>query len=182
MLMETVEKWGWRTEAIDLLWLAAKDPARSDEALRTLYRYFAKNGDTENLYRVLLHRIETQPDDRKVQNNFAQLSLLLNLNIDRAQRIARELAEKEPANEAYVSTCAFVFFTQGDIKKARKTIETLSDAQLHQPEVAAYYGMILAAAGEQARAGEFLDLGEKATLLPQEKALVEKARRSLAQR
>jgi cytochrome c-type biogenesis protein CcmH/NrfG len=182
MLMETVDKWGWRTEAIDLLWLAAKDPARSDEALRTLYRYFAKNGDTENLYRVVLHRIETQPDDRKVQNNFAQLSLLLNLNIDRAQRIARDLYEKEPANPAYASTCAFAFFTQGDIKKARKTIETLSDEQLHQPDVAAYYGIILAAAGEQARAGEFLDLGEKATLLPQEKTLVEKARRSLAQR
>jgi cytochrome c-type biogenesis protein CcmH/NrfG len=182
MLMETVEKWGWRAEAIDLLWLAAKDPAKSDEALGALYRYFAKNGDTENLYRVLLHRIETQPDDRKVQNNLAQLSLLLNLNIDRAQKIARELAEKEPANGAYVSTWAFALFTQGDIKKARKTIETLNDAQLHQPEIAAYYGIILAAAGEQARAVEFLDLGEKATLLPQEKALVEKARRSLAQR
>jgi cytochrome c-type biogenesis protein CcmH/NrfG len=182
MLMETVEKWGWRPEAIDLLWLAAKDPARSDEALRVLYQYFAKNGDTENLYRVLLHRIETQPDDRKVQNNFAQLSLLLNLNVDRAQKMAREIAEKEPANAAYVSTYAFALFVQGDIKKARKTIETLSGEQLHQPEIAAYYGIILAAAGDQARAAEFLDLGEKATLLPQEKALVEKARRSLAQR
>lgn len=182
MLMQTVEKWGWRTEAIDLLWLAAKDPARSAEALGTLYGYFAKNGDTENLYRVLLHRIEAQPDDRRVQNNFAQLSLLLNLNVDRAQKIARELVEKEPANGAYVSTYAFALFTQGDIKKARKTIETLSDEQLHQPEIAAYYGIILAAAGEQARAAEFLELGEKATLLPQEKALLEKARRSLAQR
>jgi cytochrome c-type biogenesis protein CcmH/NrfG len=182
LLTETVEKWGWRAEAIDLLWLAAKDPAKGDEALRTLYRYFSKNGDTENLYRVLLHRVELQPNDRNVQNNFAQLSLLLNLNIDRAQKIARDLYEKEPANPAYVSTCAFALFTQGDIKKARKTIESLSDAQLHQPEIAAYYGIILAAAGEQARAVEFLDLGEKATLLPQEKALVEKARRSLAQR
>lgn len=182
MLMQTVEKWGWRTEAIDLLWLAAKDPARSAEALGTLYGYFAKNGDTENLYRVLLHRIEAQPDDRRVQNNFAQLSLLLNLNVDRAQKIARELAEKEPANGAYVSTYAFALFTQGDIKKARKTMETLGDEQLHQPEIAAYYGIILAAAGEQARAAEFLELGEKATLLPPEKALVEKARRSLAQR
>lgn len=182
MLMETVEKWGWRKEAIDLLWLAAKDPARGEEALRALYRYFAKNGDTENLYRVLLHRVEIQPADRNVQNNLAQISLLLNLNVERAQKMARELAEKEPANGAYVSTFAFALYTQDDIKTARKTIETLSDEQLHQPEIAAYYGIILAADGEQARAGDFLDLGEKATLLPQEKALVEKARRSLAQR
>jgi hypothetical protein len=61
-------------------------------------------------------------------------------------------------------------------------MEGLTPEQLRQPEIAAYYGIILAAAGDHARAAEFLDLGEKATLLPQEKALVEKARRSLAQR
>ena len=67
-------------------------------------------------------------------------------------------------------------------RKRSKIIEGLTAEQLRQPEIAAYYGIILAAAGDRARAGEFLDLGEKATLLPQEKALLEKARRSLAQR
>jgi cytochrome c-type biogenesis protein CcmH/NrfG len=182
MLAETVEKWGWRNEAIDLLWLAAKDPLKGDDALITLYRYFAQKGETQNLYRVMLHRSELHPDDRNIQNNIAQLSLLLNLNMDRGQKIARELFEKEPANAAYVSTYAFALYSQGDFKGAVKVLGALTDAQLHQPDVAAYYGIILAAAGDQARAGEFLDLGEKATLLPEEKALLEKARRSLAQR
>lgn len=182
MLAETAEKWGWRNEAIDLLWLAAKDPLKGDDALRTLYQYFAQKGETQNLYRVLLHRSELHPDDRNIQNNFAQLSLLLNLNVDRGQKIARELYEKEPANAVYASTYAFAIYTQGDFKKALKVLGVLTEAQLHQPEIAAYYGIILAAAGDQARAGEFLDLGEKAKLLPEEKALVEKARRSLAQR
>jgi hypothetical protein len=182
MLAETAEKWGWRNEAIDLLWLVAKDPMKGDDALVTLYRYFAGKGETQNLYRVLLHRAELHPDDRNIQNNFAQLSLLLNMNADRGQKIARELYEKEPANAAYVSTYAFALHTQGDFKKALKVLGTLTDEQLHQPEIAAYYGITLAAAGDQARAGEFLDLGEKATLLPEEKALLEKARRSLAQR
>lgn len=182
MLAETVEKWGWRNEAIDLLWLAAKDPLKGDDALVTLYRYFAQKGETQNLYRVMLHRSELHPDDRNIQNNIAQLSLLLNLNMDRGQKIARELFEKEPANAAYVSTYAFALYSQGDFKGAVKVLGALTDEQLHQPDVAAYYGIILAAAGDQARAGEFLDLGEKATLLPEEKALLEKARRSLAQR
>ena len=182
MLAETVEKWGWRNEAIDLLWLAAKDPLKGDDALVTLYRYFAQKEETQNLYRVMLHRSELHPDDRNIQNNIAQLSLLLNLNMDRGQKIARELFEKEPANAAYVSTYAFALYSQGDFKGAVKVLGALTDAQLHQPDVAAYYGIILAAAGDQARAGEFLDLGEKATLLPEEKALLEKARRSLAQR
>jgi cytochrome c-type biogenesis protein CcmH/NrfG len=181
MLAETVEKWGWRNEAIDLLWLAAKDPVKGDEALGSLYRYFAGNADTENLYRVLLHRMELHPNDRNVQNNYAQISLLLNMNTERAQKIAREIYEKEPANPAYASTYAFALHVQGETKKAVKVMEGLTAEQLRQPEIAAYYGIILAAAGDHARAAEFLDLGEKATLLPQEKALVEKARRSLAQ-
>jgi cytochrome c-type biogenesis protein CcmH/NrfG len=181
-LAETVEKWGWRTEAIDLLWLAAKDPVRADDALRALYAYFAKNDDTENLYRVLLHESELHPDDSNVQNNFAQISLLLNLNTDRGQKAAREVYQKDPKNPAYVSTYAFALHVQGDTRKALKTLETLPDEQLHKPEIAAYYGIMLAAVGDAARAGQFLDLGEKAKLLPQEKALVEKARRSLAQR
>jgi cytochrome c-type biogenesis protein CcmH/NrfG len=181
MLAETVEKWGWRNEAIELLWLVARDPVKGDEALAALYRYFAKNADTENLYRVLLRRLELHPDNRNVQNNYAQLSLLLNMNTERAVKMAREIYEKEPANAAYVSTYGFALHVQGDPKKAVKVFEGLTAEQLHQPEIAAYYGIILAAAGDHARAGEFLDLGEKATLLPQEKALLEKARRSLAQ-
>ncbi|MEY2499670.1 MAG: hypothetical protein QOI07_4 [Verrucomicrobiota bacterium] len=180
-LAETVEKWGWRAEAIDLLWLLAKDPARGDDALRVLYGFFARNSDTENLYRVSLHQLELHPDDPNAQNNFAQLSLLLNLNIDRGQRAARDVYEKDPKNPAYVSTYAFALYSAGDSKKARKILETLSPEQLRKPEMAAYYGVILAAAGDRARAPEFLDLGEKASLLPQEKVLLEKARRALAQ-
>ena len=183
MLAETVEKWGWRGEAIELLWVVAKDPVKGDEALRTLYQYFAKKEDSENLYRVLLHSTELHPNDLNAQNNFAQLSLLLNLNAERGQKMAREVYEKEPKNPAYASTYAYALHIQGETKKALKVFGTLSDEQLRQPEIAAYYGIILAAAGEPARAAEFLELGEKAAkLLPQEKALIEKARRSLAQR
>ena len=178
-LAETVEKWGWRAEAIELLWLVAKDPMKGDDALRALYGYFVKNNDAENLYRVLLHQSELHPDDRNVQNNFAQLSLLLNLNPDRGQKAARDVYEKDPKNPAYASTYAFALHVQGDTKKALKVLETLTPDQLHQPDIAAYYGIMLAAIGDP-RAGEFLDLGEKATLLPQEKALIEKARRALA--
>jgi thioredoxin-like negative regulator of GroEL len=181
-LAETVEKWGWRAEAIELLWLIAKDQLKGDDALRVLYGYFAKNGDAQNLYRVLLHQSELHPDDRNVQNNLAQLSLLLNLNADRGQKVAREVYEKDPKNPAYASTYAFALHVQGDTKKALKVLESLTPEQLHQPGIAAYYGIMLAATGDNARAGEFLDLGEKATLLPQEKELMEKARRSLAQR
>jgi predicted Zn-dependent protease len=181
ILAETVKNWGWRAEAIEMFWVLARDPVKGEDALRALYGYFAKNKDTENLYRVLLHQIELHPNDRNMQNNLAQLSLLLNLNALRAQKTAKEIYEKDPKNPAYVSTYAFALHTQGDTKKALGVLETLSAEQLHQPDVATYYGIMLAATGDRARAAEFLDLGEKANLLPQEKTLIEKARRSLAQ-
>ena len=111
-LAETVEKWGWRAEAIELLWVVAKDPIKGEEALRALYSYFAQKGDTENLYRVMLHRFELHPNDLNIQNNFAQLSLLLNLNADRGQKIAREVYENDPKNPAYASTYAFALHVQ----------------------------------------------------------------------
>ena len=147
-----------------------------------LYSYFAQQGATQDLYRVLLRREEFHPNDPVVQNNIAQLALLLNLNADRGFRLARDLHEREPKNPAYASTYAFGLHSRGDTKKALGVMNALPPEQLLQPEIAAYYGIILAAAGEHAKAGEYLDAGQKAGLLPEEKALVDKARRTLAQR
>ncbi len=181
MLSETAAKWGWREEAINLLWLAAKDSVKGEVALRTLYDYFEKAGDTQNLYRVLLHLEELRPENRDVQNNVAQVSLLLNLDIDHGQKLAHDLYEKEPKNAAYVSTYAFALYLRGEAPKAAKLFNGLSEVQLREPTIAVYYGIILAAVGDRDRATQFLEVGRKASLLPEEKALVDKARRSLAQ-
>ena len=181
-LSELVYKWGWRDEAVELLWLAAKDPAAGDQALQRLYNYFASQGATHDLYRVLLRREEFHPNDPVTQNNIAQLSVLLNLNADRGFRLARDLHEREPKNPVYASTYAYALHARGDTKKALGVMNALAPEQLREPEIAAYYGIILAAAGEHAKAAEYLDVGEKAGLLPEEKALVDKARRMLAQR
>ncbi len=181
LLADTVERWGWDAERTDLLWLAAKDPERGDDALKTLYARFAQDGATQDLYRVCLHRQEFHPADRNIQNNVAQLSLLLDMNADRARKVARDLYLGDPKNAAYASTYAFALHSSGDSKNAVKTMSGLTDAQLRQPQIAAYYGIILATAGDAERALQFLDLGASAKLLPEEKALLEKARRQIAQ-
>jgi lipopolysaccharide biosynthesis regulator YciM len=181
-LAEVFERWGWQKEVIELLWIAAKDPVLGDDALQALYNFYAKRGATHDLYRVLMRREELRPDDYNVKNNIAVLSLLLNMNVDRAQRLARELHEREPKNPVFTSTYAFALHSKGDTKKALAVMNTLTPQQLQQPEIATYYGILLAAAGEHAKAAEYLDASEKAGLLPEEKALVDKARRTLAQR
>ena len=179
MLARTVGSWNWDKETIDLLWTLSKARETRAEALQLLYQNYANTGDTPGLYRVLLRSTEIAPDDLTMQNNLAKISLLIGADVERARKIASELYEKEPRNAAFVSTYAFSLFARGDVSSARQALETLSDEQLQNPSIAVYYGIVLAAAGEKELARRFLDLGSKAFLLPEERALVTKAENSL---
>ena len=175
MLARTVSGWGWQNETLELLWALSKGHETRKEALQLLYQHYAKTGDTPGVYRVLLRSAEIAPDDLMVQNNLAHVSLLLDADPERARKIAAELAAKEPTNAAYVSTYAFSLYARGDFEAALQTMEQLTQEQLQAPPIAAYYGIILAAAGQKERAREYLERGTKAFLLPEEKALLAKA-------
>jgi hypothetical protein len=182
LLAEMARKWGWEKDALDLLWLASEDPRKADQTLNTLYNIYAAKGDTHGLYRVLLHLEELRPNDPAILNNIAQISLLLNLNAERGNELARKVYEQNPKNADYASTYAFALYRRGEARKAVQAFADLPEAELHRPQIAAYYGMMLAAAGNFARAREFLDLGAKANLLPEERALLDKAQLALVQR
>jgi thioredoxin-like negative regulator of GroEL len=181
-LAELARKWGWQNEALDLWWLAAKDPINTEKTLRMLYDFYAARHDTRELYRVLAHLEKARPADRAVRNNLAQISLLLNLNAEGAHRLAREVYEQEPKNAEYAATYAFSLYLEGDVRKALQVFAGFSEAELERPQIAAYYGIMLACNNDFSRAAKFLDLSEKATLLPEEKDLVEKAQLTVAQR
>ncbi|MFN2509190.1 MAG: tetratricopeptide repeat protein [Chthoniobacterales bacterium] len=175
LLARTVSAWDWQKETVDLLWSLSKAPDTRMEALQLLYQHYAKSGDTPGLYRVLVHSAEIAPEDVMVQNNLAQISLLLDAESERARKIAADLVRKEPSNAAYVSTYAFSLYTDGDIEGAKEALERLSEEQLQMPSIAAYYGIILAAAGEKEKARSYLERATQAFLLPEEKALIAKA-------
>lgn len=181
-LARTVSDWGWGKEIVELLWTLTKFPARETETLSFLYGHYAKANDTQGLYRVLLRMAEKNPDDLNVQNNLAQTSLLLGAEPDRARKLAAETHKKDPNNPSYVSTYAFSLYTKGDANAALQAMNGLTEEQLRQPAISAYYGVFLASGGDVTRARMFLDLGEKAALLPEEKALVEQARKRLQTR
>ena len=179
VLARTVAAWGWEAETVDLLWILAKNEDTKLEALQTLYQHYAKLGDTTGLYRTLLRLVEVLPNDLTLQNNLAQISLLLGADVERARKVAAEIKGKEPLNGAYVSTYAFSLYTNGDVKGALQAMDQLSQDQLRDPSVAVYYGVVLAAAGQKEKAREYLRRAAEANLLPEEKALVAKAESTL---
>jgi Flp pilus assembly protein TadD len=169
-------QWNWSAKAVDLLWTMANNRENEKEALQTLYNFYAKERDTSGLYRTLTRLVEVMPNDLTVRNNFAQISLLLKAEPARALAIAREVHEKQPQNPAFASTYAFGLFQTGDINGALKIMSQLSPAELQDPSIAAYYGVILAAAGRKTEAAHFLNEAKKASLLPEEEKLVTQAR------
>jgi hypothetical protein len=175
MLARTVSQWDWQNETLELLWTLSKTHATRMEALQLLYQHYARTGDTGGVYRVLLRSAEIAPDNLTMQNNLAQVSLLLDADADRARKIAADVVKKEPTNPSYVSTYAFSLYSRGEIEPALQAMEALTPEQLQAPAIAAYYGMILAAAGQKEKAREYLQRGSQAFLLPEEKALLAKA-------
>lgn len=174
-LQKTVARWGWKNESLELLWQLSKDPAQQIGALNALYEYYGSEGDTANLYRVSTRLTELQPDDPRMMNNVAQLALLLGVDKTRAGRLAQKVHEQEPANAAYASTFAFSLYTQGQVAEALNVFRNVDGAELRNPSIAAYYGIVLVAAGEKDKAREYLQLARTATLLPEEKELVARA-------
>ncbi|HET9418883.1 MAG TPA: hypothetical protein VFO30_06040 [Chthoniobacterales bacterium] len=174
MLARTIYDWGWKNESIDLLWQLTKYAETQFEALRALYVYYQKGHDTQGLYRVLSRLSEIDPEDVKVQNNLAQVSLLLNVDLERAGKRAAELYRTESSEPAYVSTYAFSLYAKGEAQAAVNAMSKLREDQLQEPSMAAYYGIFLAATGDKEKARAYLARGRQADLLPEEKALLDR--------
>lgn len=179
LLTRATSEWRWEKEWTELLWSLTKYPETQFEALQDLYQKYSNDGDTAGLYRVLARLLDLLPDDERIQNNFAQVCLLLNADVERARKLATQLFRKEGSNPAYVTTYAFALYTKGDTSGALRILNALNPTQLRQPAVAGYYGIILAATGDQQNAREYIKLGSTAKLLPEEKTLIAKAENSL---
>ena len=174
LLIQPVSEWGWENETTDLLWALSKRPEKQKDAFVALYQHYAKTMDTQGLYRVLVRLSELDSTNLNIQNNLAQVSLLLNANPEKARRSAADVYHKSPTNPAYMTTYAYSLLTQGNAKEALRIMSSLSEEQLSDPTIGAYYGICLAALRDE-KARDFLKAGQQAMLLPEEKKLIANA-------
>lgn len=174
VLMRTISEWRWQNEMVDVLWALSSQRDKQNEAFLTLYRYYANAGDTRGLYKVLARLYEVDSENRDVENNLAQISLLLHVDVDQARRLANDVYKAAPNNAAYATTYAYSLMRDGDVAAALRVMNSLTETQLRDPSISAYYGIVLAETGAQ-RAIDFLERGRAAALLPEEKEAVDKA-------
>jgi hypothetical protein len=80
----------------------------------------------------------------------------------------------------FASTYAFSLHLQKKDSEALRIMRQLNPADLGQPAVAGYYGLLLEASGSNALAQSYLDGSANAILLPEERTLFAQARDRIA--
>jgi Flp pilus assembly protein TadD len=179
-IAQLAEGWDYAEEAADAWWLIANGKENAKEALTKLQRLYKAKQNSHGLLRVAKRALELNPADLVAANNCASLGLLLNAD-STARRLATKLHAENPTNAAFSSTYAFALFTEGKISEALKQMESLKEAQLRHPVIAAYYFVMLVENGKMERAHLYLSAANKAQLLPEEQQLLTSATRKLLQ-
>lgn len=179
-LTRAATDWGWKKESIDLLWMLADQTQTEGDALQELYKRYLTANDTPGLYRALQRLAQLRPEDNDIANNLAQIALLLNVDLARAQKIAAAVYKKNPNNPAYVTTYAFGLYRNGDAAGALAVMNKLPEDAMKDSTVAAYYTVFLAGAGKIDMARDFMSRVDTEKLLPEEKELLVSASRLVA--
>ncbi len=177
-LASMAQGWGWPHEQEDLLWMLLQRFPGERWVMKSLNQMYLTTGNTRGLLKLSSTQAAFDANDLAAKNNLAALSLLLNQQMSRAYELAREVYTRVPTNAVFVSTYAYSLHLQGRTEEGLKVFESLPASQLDMPSIAAYYGALLAADGENDKAKKYLDLAAKGPLLPEEKTLIDQARKS----
>jgi len=174
-LFEMAIRWGWNTEAEQVLWTVVNQFPEEKWAFPTLKEALVVWHRTKSLMQLLDIMAKRAPDDYDVKNDLANVAMLLGATEMKPYELARQVYEKDPKNSSYVSTYAFSLYQQRKYADALKVIQQLSPEQLQSPGVSGYYALILKATGSTAEAKAYFSRTSKALLLPEEQSLFEQA-------
>jgi len=175
--------WKWNDEANAVLWQIARGSASQMPALQSLSRNFQMDGNTRELLNVANRMLELDQENALVKNNVAYLSLLLEVDRERAHALAREVYSTDAMNPSFVSTYALALHLLGKSEEGLRLMQALPPKALEVPQIAFSYGVLLAALNKGPEATRHLDQAATSSILfPQEKALMEKARSWIARK
>jgi Flp pilus assembly protein TadD len=179
MLLRLAAQWNWQSEGEDILWTIVNRYPGEQWAIQSLSQAMYAGGRTRSLMQLFGQESKRVPSDLSMKNNLAMTALLLDAQELKPYDLAREVYQASPTNASFVSTYAFSLYLQGKNAEALKVIKTLKPGELQDPSIAGYYGLILKATGDRARARAYLDWTSKVHLLPEEKKLFDKAKAGL---
>lgn len=174
-LLRLTASWGWSSEGENLLWSIVNQFPDDKGAAQALTQTLFANGRTRPL--MMLYSLEAKrfPSDLDFKNNVAITALLLDAQEKQPGELAREVYTFAPTNVFYATTYAFSLYLGKKNGQALQVMQSLEPKDLDSPSVAGYYGLMLKAGGDNAKAKIYLARASGAKLLPEERILFEKA-------
>ncbi len=176
MLLRLAAAWHWQSEVEEVLWSIVNRYPAERWAFTALNQALLTDGRTRPLLRLYRQELKRSPANLGIMNNLAMAAFLLATNELNPHDLARAVYEKAPTNAAFVSTYAFSLHLQDKNADALKIFRTLKEQQLEDPSIAGYYGLVLHATGDKAKAQGYFDSACKSPMLPEERKLFEHAK------
>lgn len=163
--------WKWVIELEEVLWAIVNRFPSEQPAVQSLLNLLHATGQTRPLLNLCVQMNRSDPKNDAFKNNLAVLALLLDAREHDPHRLAREVYQSQGDNPHFVSTYAYSLHLQKKTREALELMAKLKPEDLEQPTISGYYGLLLAAAGDQAKAKKYLELAGKGRLLPEETKL-----------
>jgi len=168
--------WGWVAELEEVLWIIVNKFPAEKGAVQALSTRLYLDGKTRSLLTLYAQETKVDPGNLPIKNNLAAVALLLNSEQHKPHELARELYEKQKDNPVFVATYAYSLHVQKKNAESLRLMSQLKPEQLDRPNIAGYYGLFLATAGDKTNAKKYLDLAVKVRLLPEEVELFQRAK------
>jgi predicted Zn-dependent protease len=168
--------WGWDERTEQTLWPLATSDKCPRWVIETLSGAAEKKGDSGKLYQVSKLQATADPKNLQARTRFIYLSLLTGHDTDFPDRLAQAIHSEYPADPDATTSYAFSLYRHGKVQDALNAMARLKPDQLKQPRTALYYGIFLTAAGQDAKATDYLQAGAEAVRLPEEKTLLAAAK------
>lgn len=180
-LMRMANEWGWTTRQNNLLWRMFELRPDSEEVRERLIAWERHLGRTDQLQKIFARLVDLNPGDLRMRNNLAYTNLLLRENLRAAHQMAESLHADEPGNPYYLTTLALSRYRAGQPAEALQLLDTLSVAELANPERSILHAACLTAV-KRIAAAQLLVAGidGRANLLPEERGLLETTRTEIA--
>lgn len=177
-LLHLAAGWNWAGETEELCWAIVNQFPDEWGVVQTLTRTLYASGRTRALLTLYFQQAKRFPDNADVNNNLAMAALLLDAQEYKPAELAERTYKSNPTNPDFASTYAFSLYLQKRYADALKVMSSIKPEALENDQLAGYYGLVLAANGDMAKAKHYLMLGLNRPdhpPLPEERKLFERA-------
>ena len=175
-LLGLAEQWQLPAQKEALLERIVEKFPQEHWAQQALEQSYFNAGKTLELYQLYARLFALFPRENGVKNNLVATSLLLKTNLAQTCQWAAEIYAQTTNEPVIASTYAYAQHLQGRDADGLAAMQKLTPAQLQNPSIALYYGLLLAATGKNAEAAPYFQIARtQGQLLPEEQQLLNAA-------